>query len=141
MKDNYDQRSAGFILCKKNGDRKYLLLLHGSDYWNFPKGKLESGESEIDAAVRELEEETGITKIEVVDGFTFTYDYTFNAGRLKIKKLVKMYLAYYLDGNVVISHEHKRFKWSTFDEAMNILKFDNIRRQLREAESFLVQSS
>ena len=141
MTDNYDERSAGFILCKKNGERKYLLLLHGSDYWNFPKGKLESGESEIDAAVRELEEETGITKIKIVDGFTFSYDYTFNAGSLKIKKLVKMYLAYYINGDVVISHEHKRFEWSTVDEAMIFLKFDNIKRQLKEAESFLAQNS
>ena len=140
MTETYDQRSAGFIICKKNDERKYLVLLHGGKYWNFPKGKLESGESEIEAAARELKEETGITQIKVVDGFSFSYDYTFYAGRLKIKKLVKMYLAYYLNGDVVISHEHKRFRWLTFDEAMDILKFDNIKRQLREAESFLIQN-
>ncbi|MCH8303576.1 MAG: NUDIX domain-containing protein [Candidatus Marinimicrobia bacterium] len=141
MTADYDERSAGFILCKKNGERKYLLLLLGSDYWNFPKGKLESGESYLEAALRELEEETGITKIEIVDGFTFRYDYSFNAGSLRIKKLVKMFLAYYLGGDVVISDEHKRFKWSTFDEAIAILKFENIKRQLREAESFLAKKN
>jgi len=138
---DYDERSAGFILCKKNGERKYLLLLHGSDYWNFPKGKLESGESNLEAALRELKEETGITKIEIVDGFTFRYDYSFNAGSLRIKKLVKMFLAYYLGGDVVISDEHKRFKWSTYDEAIAILKFENIKRQLRKAESFLAKNN
>ena len=141
MTDDYDERSAGFIICKKNGGRKYLILLHGSNYWNFPKGKLESGESEIEAAVRELKEETGITDIKIMDGFSFNYDYTFHAGSLKIKKLVKMFLAYYVIGNVVISREHKSFKWSTVEEAMNILKFDNIKRQLKEAESFLAQNS
>ena len=141
MTADYDERSAGFILCKKNGERKYLLLLLGSDYWNFPKGKLESGESNLEAALRELEEETGITKIEIVDGFTFRYDYSFNAGSLRIKKLVKMFLAYYLGGDVVISNEHKRFKWSTLDEAIAILKFENIKRQLREAESFLAKKN
>lgn len=141
MTADYDERSAGFILCRKNGERKYLLLLLGSDYWNFPKGKLESGESYLEAALRELEEETGITKIEIVDGFTFRYDYSFNAGSLRIKKLVKMFLAYYLGGDVVISDEHKRFKWVTFDEAIAILKFENIRRQLREAESFLAKNN
>ena len=141
MTADYDERSAGFILCKKNGERKYLLLLLGSDYWNFPKGKLESGESYLEAALRELEEETGITKIEIVDGFTFRYDYSFNAGSLRIKKLVKMFLAYYLGGDVVISDEHKRFKWVTFDEAIAILKFENIKRQLREAESFLAKNN
>ena len=140
MTENYDQKSAGFILCKKDAERKYLLLLHGSDYWNFSKGKLESGESEIEAAVRELAEETGITEIKIVEDFTFSYDYSFYAGGLEIKKLVKMFLAYYLGGDVVISHEHKRFKWLTFDEAMNILKFENIKRQLRQAESFLTQN-
>ena len=141
MTADYDERSAGFILCRKNGERKYLLLLLGSDYWNFPKGKLESGESNLEAALRELEEETGITKIEIVDGFTFRYDYSFNAGSLRIKKLVKMFLAYYLEGDVVISDEHKRFKWATFDEAIAILKFENIKRQLREAESFLAKKN
>ena len=141
MTADYDERSAGFILCRKNGERKYLLLLLGSDYWNFPKGKLESGESYLEAALRELEEETGITKIEIVDGFTFRYDYSFNAGSLRIKKLVKMFLAYYLGGDVVISDEHKRFKWVTFDEAIAILKFENIKRQLREAESFLAKKN
>ena len=140
MTENYDQKSAGFILCKKDAERKYLLLLHGSDYWNFPKGKLESGESEIEAEGRELAEETGITEIKIVEDFTVRYDYSFYAGGLEIKKLVKMFLAYYLGGDVVISHEHKRFKWLTFDEAMNILKFENIKRQLRQAESFLTQN-
>jgi len=141
LTDDYDERSAGFILCKKNGEQKYLLLLHGNDYWNFPKGKLEPGESDLGAARRELEEETGITKIEIVDGFTFRYDYSFNAGSLRIKKLVKMFLAYYLGGDVVISDEHKRFKWATFDEAIADLKFENIKRQLREAESFLAKNN
>ena len=140
MTPDYNEWSAGFILCKKNGERKYLLLLHGSDYWNFPKGKLESGESEIEAAVRELEEETGITKIKIMDEFAFSYDYYFHAGGFEIKKLVKMFLAYYLGGDVVISHEHRRFKWLTFNGAMNILKFENIRRQLRKAESFLAKN-
>ena len=94
----------------------------------------------MEAAVRELEEETGITKIKIVEEFSFSYDYSFYAGSFEIKKLVKMFLAYYLGGDVVISHEHKRFKWLTFDEAMNILRFENIKRQLRKAESFLAQN-
>ena len=94
----------------------------------------------MEAAVRELGEETGITKIRIVEGFTFSYDYYFRAGGIEIKKFVKMFLAYYLGGDVVISHEHKRFKWLRFDEAMKILKFENIKRQLRKAESFLAQN-
>jgi len=40
--ETFEQNSAGFILFKGDENRKYLLLKHGIDYWNFPKGKLES---------------------------------------------------------------------------------------------------
>lgn len=50
--------SAGVIIT----DGNYLLLCHvtGSKHWDLPKGKVEPGESFIDAAVRELYEETSI---------------------------------------------------------------------------------
>ena len=60
MIDTIEQKSAGFILFKGDGERKYLLLKHGLDYWNFPKGKIEAGENSMDAAIRELNEEAGI---------------------------------------------------------------------------------
>ncbi len=141
MTDNYDERAAGFILYKNNGERKYLLLLHGNDYWNFPKGKLESGETEMETAIRELEEETGITNIKIVDGYDSAYDYTFKSRGREIKKLVKMFLAYYLEDKVIISHEHLRYEWLTFEEAMKHLKFENLTKQLGEADSFLEKNS
>jgi len=65
------ERSAGFVVFteREDGKRLYLLLHYPSGHWDFPKGHVEEGESEIRAALRELREETGLTDVEVVFGF------------------------------------------------------------------------
>lgn len=137
MINTFEQKSAGFILFKDSGERKYFLLKHGMDYWNFPKGKLEAGESHMDAAKRELSEETGITNIQVIDGFENTFGYSFYVKEGLIKKVVKMFLAKYLRGSIRLSHEHEDYKWFTFEDAMDILKFSNIRESLKMADDQL----
>jgi len=135
--ETFEQNSAGFILFKDDGNRKYLLLKHGTDYWNFPKGKLESGESDLEAAKRELKEETGINNIEILDGFEDTFGYSFLVKEGMIKKVVKMFLAKYLNGSINLSHEHEEYKWLVFKDALNILKFNNIRNSLKVADKYL----
>ena len=137
MTDTYNEFSAGFIVFREIKSREYLLLHHGTDYWNFPKGKLESGESELDAAKRELTEETGLKDVEFIKGFEGTFDYVYNHGNRKIKKVVKMFLAQYLDGRIILSHEHLGYAWLSYDKALINLNFSNTRRILAEAEKFL----
>jgi 8-oxo-dGTP diphosphatase len=56
-------RAAGGVVTRAtpDGDRE-VLLVHRPRYgdWTLPKGKLERGESHEDAALREVEEETGV---------------------------------------------------------------------------------
>ena len=56
-------RAAGGVVLRR-GERHELevLLVHRPAYddWSFPKGKLEQGETDEQAAVREVEEETGL---------------------------------------------------------------------------------
>ncbi len=56
------QISAGAVIFRRESDGtvKFLLLYHGKNYWNFPKGKLEAGERAIAAFLREVREETGL---------------------------------------------------------------------------------
>jgi len=56
-------RAAGGLVRPRREDGvQEILVVHRPAYddWSFPKGKLEAGESEEDAAVREVEEETGL---------------------------------------------------------------------------------
>lgn len=56
-------RAAGGVVWRRSpgGDREVALVRRDAyDDWTFPKGKLKRGESEAEAAVREVEEETGL---------------------------------------------------------------------------------
>lgn len=56
-------RAAGGVVWRRRGDVVELALVHRPaprDDWTFPKGKLEAGERHRAAAVREVEEETGL---------------------------------------------------------------------------------
>jgi len=58
------QESAGGVVRGPDG-RIVLVRQHGNS-WSFPKGHVEEGESRLDAAQREIFEETGIADLELV---------------------------------------------------------------------------
>jgi len=74
------ERSAGFICYRRRADVssgiEYLLLDYGR-HWEYAKGHVDPGESDLDAAVRELREETGISDVHVVEGFRHELLYFF----------------------------------------------------------------
>lgn len=55
-------RAAGGILLRGDGEGRTVALVHRPRYddWSFPKGKLDGDEDEASAALREVEEETGL---------------------------------------------------------------------------------
>jgi 8-oxo-dGTP diphosphatase len=56
-------RAAGGVVWRRTDDTVEVVLVHRPaprDDWSFPKGKLDPGERHRDAALREVEEETGL---------------------------------------------------------------------------------
>lgn len=68
--------AAGGLVFNK---RKESLWIYRNERWDLPKGKIEKGESKEVAALREVKEECGVTKLSIVCQIGNTYHiYTFN---------------------------------------------------------------
>jgi len=135
--------SAGVIIFRKTAEGiKYLLLYHGGSYWNFPKGKLVEGERSFKAALREVEEETGIKSkdlhfinwFRVVDRFTF-----YTKDKKKIPRVVVYYLAETKKETInIVPREHQGYGWFLLRDALRILKTQNLRDHLKKAQRLIL---
>ncbi len=67
-------------------DKNEFLLIHRLGRWDLPKGKIESGESPREAAVREVTEECGIHPLQIVRELKATY----HTYELKGQRMLKM---------------------------------------------------
>jgi len=133
------EKSCGVILYyTTNSNSTEILLLHYPEgHWDFPKGHVESGEEELDTALRELKEETGICDVDIVDGFREKIHYFFTNKGQTISKDVYFFLAKTKGKPVEISHEHVGFEWLSYEDAIKRLTFKNAREILKKSKQFL----
>lgn len=69
------EKSCGGIVCTiRNGRIEYLLIEESGGFHSFPKGHMETGESERETAIREIREETGL-KLDLIEGFREVDEY------------------------------------------------------------------
>ena len=137
-----NQSSAGIILIRfKDEKTPKLLLLRSHNFWDFPKGKLEKNENKLQAAIRELKEETGITNISFEWGKVLYETEMFGPYRKK----VCYFLAKTDIENVVLEKnptsgllEHEEYRWVTFEEAKE-LTVGRINKVLEWVNSYLVK--
>lgn len=132
-----EEKSAGAVLYREaDGGRMYLLLRNGAR-WDFPKGGVEKGESELQTVVREVEEETGLKDLKIIPGFRKVIEYFYRRDKKNVHKQVTYLLAKTHDEKVKISFEHQGFGWFPFQEALKRASYDNSRVTLTEAENFI----
>lgn len=142
------EHSAGAIIFRLEGTTPFYLLLHypssaraKNDYWDFPKGRRERGESEEETIRREVFEETGLKDIQFLEGFRETIRYFFRLEGKTVFKTVVFYLAKTNKESVKISSEHIGYQWLPFQKALQQLKFSNAKRILKKAHQFLQSKS
>lgn len=75
-------KAGGGLIENENGD---VLMILRRGFWDLPKGKLDAGETIEECAVREVNEETGLTNIKLVKPLTITY-HTYEQGSHHILK-------------------------------------------------------
>jgi len=130
----FNEKSAGFVLFQiDKGIIRYLLLRHGLGHWGFPKGNIEMGEKEQDAGIREVQEETGISKIVLIDNFREKVHYIYKRQGKTIHKEVVYFLAKSNEKEVTLSFEHSEYKWLCYEDSLKQLNFENAKTVLMKA--------
>ena len=133
-----EETSAGIVLFRKEGPKKLFLLLHyPSGHWDFVKGKMEQGESTHQTAIRETQEETGITDITFIEDFEEWIEYNFKYQGELVQKKVVFFLAETKSKQVNISHEHNGYIWMDYNSSMEKTTFDNAKTVLTKAQKLL----
>ena len=142
------EKSAGAVIFRKEGNKIYYLLLHypsnakaPREYWDFPKGHIEKGENLEETAKREVEEETGLKDIKLIEGFKEWIKYFFKFKEKNIFKIVTFFLAETKTKTVKVSFEHIGFKWLPYEEAIEKLTFKNAKEILKKANEFISKKS
>ena len=133
------EKSCGIVLFHSD---EFLVIQHSTEsndvkgHWDFPKGHMEEGETEVETALRELKEETGISNIEFLKDFRKTIAYTFSLENRKIRKEVVFFLATTSVNKVNLSYEHADCGWFDFESALKRLTYNNARSILQNAIEF-----
>ena len=142
--------SAGIIIYRRTAQGpKFLILYHGNNYWNFPKGKIEMAEKSFEAALREIREETGLTRgdLKFRHYFKARERFVFQRNKEKVYKTVTFYLAETNKKAIKISEvregqPHEGFGWFTYPEAVKVLtKNKDSIRILKQAYDYLRRQS
>ena len=114
--------SCGVVVARRTDDGWKTILLRAYHNWDFPKGVREAGEEPMEAALREVGEETGI------DDLVFDWgDRYFETGPYSKGKVARYYLGITGKEDIVMGispetgePEHQEWRWVSFDEAYDL---------------------
>jgi len=137
-----EETSAGALIFRDDPirlTRLYLVLHYPAGHWDFPKGAVEKGETQEQAAKREIMEETGIRVDSFILGFKKEIEYYYRRQNNLAHKRVIFFLAVTSETKVRISFEHSGYDWLTYDQLLRRLTFENAKNVLREANTFLAK--
>lgn len=133
------EKSCGAVVfTREEGVVKYVIIRSPEGFYGYPKGHMESGETEEQTALREIKEETGLD-VSLLVGFRTEDGHALEReGRPDVWKAIVYFLAEY-SGQTLRAQEGEvtEILLMTFDEAMAAFQFESSRRILREAHDYL----
>jgi bis(5'-nucleosidyl)-tetraphosphatase len=115
--------SSGAVVVRLGERGHRYLLLRAYRNWDFPKGVVEPGEDPFDAAIREVEEETGIRDLEFPWGRDYHETPPYARG-----KVARYYVARTVTDACLLRpnplsgiYEHHESRWVTYEEARRLV--------------------
>ena len=128
------EKSCGAVICRGDGEkREYLLIKQNAGHWGFPKGHVEAGETEIETALREVKEETGLD-VELLEGFRQSISYS--PARGVTKEVVFFAARCAGEGMHLQEEEVSAALWLDYDAAMKKSTHDSTKNILFAANEF-----
>jgi 8-oxo-dGTP pyrophosphatase MutT (NUDIX family) len=130
------RKSCGAVIYRRRlGKPIFLVVRHRSgDHWGFAKGHMASGETEVETAVREVHEETGL-RIRFRDGF---YERIFYLTAKERRKEVVYFLGRAPRQRVRVQHaEISEYRWLPYWQTRELLTYENTRLLLDKALDYL----
>lgn len=132
-----DVKAAGGLVVNELGE---ILFIYRRGHWDLPKGKMEAGESKRETAVREVEEETGITGLKIVRKLRKTkHLFRDKQGKRRVKKAYWYFMRCRKADLVPQTEEDiTEAVWMTYEEWLTKTEptYSNIRLLLNENQRF-----
>lgn len=126
--------SGGIVVRSRNSKIKILLIKDPYGKWTWPKGNIDKGETPLDAAKREIREETGLENIQMIAEIgRSNYFYT------RIKRLIYKTVYFYLFkfiGREKLTIQRKEIddgRWFSKEEALSRVSYKGAKELLKKA--------
>jgi 8-oxo-dGTP pyrophosphatase MutT (NUDIX family) len=122
---------GGYVLNKRNE----LLMIFRRSYWDLPKGKLDAGETIEECAVREVQEECGISRLTITSGPFSTFHLYEERGKTVVKESIWFEMMCADEGELIPQTEEDiaEARWVSFPIPMELRSgaYESIREVLK----------
>jgi dihydroneopterin triphosphate diphosphatase len=130
------------VLLKKVQNQYRVLLVKRAgvvlkDVWCYIGGGIENGEKAWEAAYREVEEETGISKLSLYSSNAFDKIYSIGENFIYLAPVFVGYVSE--DQEVTLNEEHSDYKWLSFEEAIDTVSLPGNEEVLSFIEKHFVK--
>jgi len=126
--------AGGIVVKKERGGLRVLLIKDGYGRWTWPKGNIGKGELSEDAALREIEEETGLKNLQIIKKLN-KIEYFYRLHGDLIFKTVYLFLmeAKGREKFKIQTSEIRDAKWFTPEEALETVAYKGAKEILKRA--------
>ena len=132
-----EKSCGGVVFTREQGELRYLIIRHRGGHCGFPKGHMESGETEKETALREIFEEVGL-QVSLLD-YRLEDSYPL-PNKPGVTKHVIYFPAEFSNQTIRIQPEEIRDAYLvSYEEAMTLLPFPEVKRILSETHRFLTR--